>query len=131
MNRRGPLLIDTSFLIDHLRGRPEATRFLTATRADGGLRTSVIVVAELLTGARDRREQAVIDRPLTRFRVEAIDPSDGIDALNLLRQHRLTNGIGWPDCLIAAAAIRTALPVATLNDRHFRVVPGLTVHRPY
>lgn len=125
------MLIDPLILIDHLRGRSQATQFLSATRAAVGLRTSAVVAAELLAGARDRREQTVMDRLLTRFHVEPFGPSDGDDALNLLRQHRLAHGIGWTDCLIAAAAIRLAVPVATLNDRHFRIVPGLAVHRPY
>jgi predicted nucleic acid-binding protein len=126
-----PLLIDTSILIDHLRGRPDATRFLAATRATVGLTTSVVVAAELLSGARDRREQAEIDRLLARSRVELIYPTDNTNALDLLRQYKLSRGIGWPDCLIAAVAIRLLLPAATLNDRHFRAIPTLSVHRPY
>src|ERR1019366_9627453 len=125
------LLIDTSILIDHLRGRAEATAFLTQTRSSVGLLTSVVVAAEVLTGAYDAREQREIDRLLADFRVEPIDATDSLLALDLLREHRLARGIGWLDCLIAAMAMRLQVSVATLNDRHFAVIAGLSVHRPY
>ena len=33
--------------------------------------------------------------------------------------------------LIAAAAVRLHIPVATLNDKHFRSIPSVKVIRPY
>jgi predicted nucleic acid-binding protein len=125
------LLIDTSILIDHLKGRAEATAFLSMTRASVGLLTNVVVAAEVLAGARDLREQREIDHLLSGFRIEPIGETDSALSLDLLRQHRLARGIGWLDCLIAATAIRMQLPVATLNDRHFSAIAGLKVHRPY
>jgi predicted nucleic acid-binding protein len=32
---------------------------------------------------------------------------------------------------LAASAIRLKITVATLNDRHFKPIVGLQVHRPY
>ena len=125
------MLIDTSILIDHLRGKPEATAFLNMTRAQLGLTTNSVVVAELLSGARNLREQAEIDRVAAAFRVTPIETSDCDLSLTFLRQLKLSHGIGWHDCLIAACAIRLNLAVATLNDRHFSPIPGLRVHRPY
>jgi predicted nucleic acid-binding protein len=125
------LLIDTSILIDHLRAKPEATAFLKRTRAQHGLTTNSAVVAEVLSGARNQREQNEIDRLVAAFRVIPIEPVDSDLSLSFLRQLRLSQGIGWHDCLIAATAIRLNLSVATLNDRHFSSIPGLQVHRPY
>jgi predicted nucleic acid-binding protein len=125
------LLIDTSILIDHLKGRADATRFLTAMRTSVGLLTNVVVAAEVLTGARDIREQREIERLLADFQVEPIEAVDSMRSLDFLRQYRLARGIGWQDCLIAATAMRMQMPVATLNDRHFAVITGLNVHRPY
>jgi predicted nucleic acid-binding protein len=125
------LLIDTSILIDQLKGRQPASTFLQAMQASTGLITSSIVVAEALSGARNLVEQREIDRLLSAFRVVRFEPADCDLSIALLRQLKLSHGIGWHDCLIAATAIRLNLPVATLNDRHFRPVPGLQVRRPY
>jgi len=125
------LLIDSSIFIDHLRGRREASEFLLFVRAAVGLQTSTVVAAEILTGARDTREQREIDRLLADFQIHHLEPADCVTALDLLRRHRLSGGIGWQDCLIAATAIRLRVPVATLNDHHFAVIPGLAVNRPY
>jgi predicted nucleic acid-binding protein len=51
--------------------------------------------------------------------------------LDLLAGFRLSHGVGWPDCLIAATAIRLGRPVATTNVKHFTPFPNLQVIRPY
>ena len=125
------MLIDSSILIDHLRGQLQAKTFLLSVRASGGLHTSAVVAAEVLIGARDLREQREVDRLLADFRIEHIEPADCALSLDLLRRHRLSSGVGWLDCLIAATAMRLNVPVATLNERHFAAIAGLTVNRPY
>jgi predicted nucleic acid-binding protein len=35
------------------------------------------------------------------------------------------------DCLIGAAASCSSARLVTLNDKHFRVLPGVAVSRPY
>lgn len=125
------ILIDSSIVIDHLRGRSEASRYLDGLRQAGTLATHVVVVAEVLTGARSTQEQQEIDRLFQAFRLYHIQEADSLLSLDLLRQFRLSNGVGWLDCLVAATALRLGLPVATLNDRHFTIFQALTVVRPY
>jgi tRNA(fMet)-specific endonuclease VapC len=125
------VLIDSSILIDHLRGRTEAQQFLSSVLASGQLVTSEVVAAELITGARNLSDQRQIDLFLSRFQIHSVESVDSTLSLRLLRDHRLSSNIGWLDCLIAACALRLQIPVATLNERHFRVVPGLAVVRPY
>lgn len=48
----------------------------------------------------------------------------------LLRFH-LSHDLGFGDCLIGTTALRLKLPVATINDRHFRLFKSLKVIRPY
>jgi predicted nucleic acid-binding protein len=118
-------------LIDHLRGKPAATSFLSTTRIHIGLATNSVVIAELLSGARNLVEQKEIDRLIAVFHIHPIEPIDCDRSLALLRLLKLSHGIGWHDCLLAVSALRLNLAVATLNDRHFAPVPGLRVHRPY
>jgi predicted nucleic acid-binding protein len=51
-------IIDSSILIDCLRGRPDAIAFLAARPSPT---THVMVAAELFAGARDKAEQAQIE----------------------------------------------------------------------
>jgi predicted nucleic acid-binding protein len=54
-----PLLIDTSVLIDYLRGAKPAIDFVDQLRHQPA--TSVIVLAELYSGGRDGRERTELD----------------------------------------------------------------------
>lgn len=60
-----------------------------------------------------------------------IESGDSTDALQWYRTYHLSQGIGILDCFIAAAASRLNGPLHTLNTKHFRVIPGLRVKRPY
>jgi predicted nucleic acid-binding protein len=124
-------IFDSSILIECLRGRADAIAFL-ATRSTGSRpRTHLLVAAELLTGARDKREQNLIDSFLQTFDLAIPDDADGLSALDLYRQFRLSHGVDWPDCQIAATALRLGVEVFTQNVKHFTAFPGLRVVRAY
>jgi predicted nucleic acid-binding protein len=93
--------------------------------------TSAVVVAEVLGGARNLTEQREIDRLFAALQVHHVEAADSAESLVLLRQFRLSHNVSWHDCLIAAAARRLRMPVATLNERHFNLLPGVAVTRPY
>lgn len=125
------MLIDSSIVIDYLRGKQPAIQFLDPLYQTAALSTHAVVAAEVLAGARDRKEQATIEALLTRFRTIHASEEDSADSIRYLRFYRLSHNAGWHDCLIASTCLRLAKPVATLNDRHFLVFPGLQVIRPY
>jgi predicted nucleic acid-binding protein len=125
------LLLDTTILIDHLRGRAEAIALLRSLRPSGGPQSSDVVAAELLVGARDLRDQATVSRLLSTLALHPILEADSRQSLQLLTRFRLSQGIGWHDCVIAAQAFRLGLPVATVNARHFAAITNLRVIRPY
>ncbi len=124
-------IVDSSIVIDYLRGHRVAQEFLDDLRARDELATHVVVVAEVLAGARNLQEMVEIDRALKVFRILPIAGGDSITSLELYKEHRLKDGVGWLDCLIAATCVRTSLPIATLNERHFQVFRQLRVMRPY
>ncbi|MDB5172738.1 MAG: hypothetical protein JWN51_1511 [Phycisphaerales bacterium] len=88
-----------------------------------------MVAAELIAGARDKREQAFIESFLASF--QTVSPSDALGALDFYRRFHLSHGVDWPDCQIAATAIRLGLEVFTQNVKHFAAFPGLRVVRAY
>jgi predicted nucleic acid-binding protein len=125
------LVIDTSILIDVLRASPDSEAFLSNARRTRGLVVHPVVEAELIAGTRNRSELKQVQRLLARFDSLPLEAIDARTSLRLLSRHRLTSGVSWEDCLLAATALRTKAPVATLNDKHFRAFRGLEVVRPY
>jgi len=106
-------IVDTSVVIDYLRGSAQAAEYPETLRRAGWLATHTVVVAEVLVGARNQHEQTAIAQVLGEFRIHPMNASDAGESISLLKRHRLSRGTGWLDCLIAATALRLNLPVAT------------------
>lgn len=122
-------LIDTSVLIDHTRGVPEAQRALLDALDRGALHSSEIVRAELLVLIRDREFDAVtplldqiiwhpVDRPVAErageFGRRWLPAYSGIDAA---------------DFVVAATADLLGAELLTRNVKHFPMFEGLAA--PY
>jgi hypothetical protein len=118
--------IDTSVLIDHLRGDARAVGVLTGAAAAGYELWSVTVVrTEILAGLR-RGEEASTRKLLDHLRwvdvtVELADRAGEL-ARKYLRSHP---GIDTVDYLIAAAAESVAAELKTQNVKHFPMIAGL------
>ncbi len=125
------LLIDSTVLIDEHRGDARARTYLEPLLVGGAGLIHPVSAGEVLGGAKDRTELAALDQLVARFRLAHAKHVDFTAALGFVRQFTLSHRIGWPDCLIAATGIRLGLPVVTVNDKHFRVIRGLSVIRPY
>lgn len=123
-------LVDTAIFIDYLRGSEIAKNWLTEFQS-GELLVSVITGAELLAGCRNRQEQSLLEKELATYPM--LDVSESISKLawSWYRQFHLSHNTGFLDCLIGATAYYHNLPVFTLNDKHFRPLPDLSVERPY
>jgi predicted nucleic acid-binding protein len=124
-------VLDSSVLIDCLRGHAAAVAFLAARSATGAPLTHVIVAAELLAGAREKREQRLIESFLADFQLLSPSESDGLTALELFKSYHLSHGVDWPDCQIAATALRLGLEVHTQNVKHFAAFTGLQAVMAY
>lgn len=124
-------LVDTDWLIDHLRGAEAVTRRLAALRP-AGLAVSVISVAELYEDVHGSRDPEGGRRALVRLLSatevlpvdEAVCDVFGRERARLRQQGRL---IGDFDLLIAATCLRHGLVLCSNNRRHFEMVDGLRV----
>jgi predicted nucleic acid-binding protein len=125
------VFVDSTIAVDVLRGVDEARRAIVSARAHGTVYIHSVVVAELVVGAASRRDLKVVDAFCAAFTEVVPDHADVVVSLKLLRRHFPADGTGWNDCLIAATALRTNASVMTLNEKHFRRIRGLRVHRPY
>lgn len=119
------LLIDTSVLIDHLRGDQRATTFLTAAATAHELWSVTVVRTEVLAGMRPREEpatRALLDA--LRWRTVDVEVADRAGALarRYLRSH---SGVDTVDFVVAAAAQVLGARLCTANVKHFPMFRGL------
>ena len=125
------LLIDTTIIIDALKEHAGAVEYLDHLLRNGPALTHGMVAGEVIEGTRDAKDLIRSRRFLRAFNVIHASEADSAAAIESLSRVHLSHGVGLPDCLIAATAIRLGLGVVTINDRDFRLFKGLVVIRPY
>lgn len=121
------LVLDTSVLIDHLRGDGRAVELLTdSARARHELWSVTVVRTEVVAGMRpgeERRTIALLDA--LRWQPVTIEIADraGELARRYLRSH---SGVDTVDYIVAAATDLVGGRLLTQNVRHFPMFPGLS-----
>jgi predicted nucleic acid-binding protein len=121
-----PLVLDTTVLIDALRGRPAADRIEELMARDELLLSTAINVEEVVRGLRPEEQQAA-DLLFTGLRILPIRRAEA-ERAGRWRREFAGRGITLhqADCLIAAAAHLAGARLATANVKDFPM-PGLTV----
>lgn len=119
-------ICDTCVLIDFLRG-DEATREKLLLNAKDGTAMSAVTYMELMVGALNKREAAMIKRTFAHFNIIEINERVSLIARLLVEQFAKSHGLLIPDALIAAAALETGLPLWTTNLSDFRYIPGIVL----
>lgn len=121
------MLLDTSIVIDMLRGRDSAIGFVSSLPDRPSL--SVITATEIIAGCRNAQERRQIDRLLRTYAIYDIDLTIASMAGDYVRQYGPSHGVDPVDALIAATAKAAGIPLATLNLKHFPMFENL--RRPY
>ncbi|MBO0767855.1 MAG: type II toxin-antitoxin system VapC family toxin [Solirubrobacterales bacterium] len=118
-------LVDTSVLIDYLRGHPDAATLLERERAADVLHASEITRLEVLAGMRPPEESYT--RALLSTLVWHSVDSEIAEEAGSLGRHWLPSHhtIDSADLAIAATAIRTGTELLTRNVKHFPMFPDL------
>ena len=123
-------LTDSDILIDASRGLGEAIEFLTSQRSAGS-RISIVSAMELVAGCRNAKELSQVQQFLQRVAILPVSANISQSAYQLMEVFFLSHGLLIPDSLIAATAMAHGLTLYTKNVRHFGMISGLTVIRPY
>jgi predicted nucleic acid-binding protein len=124
------LLLDTTVLIDALRGRPAAER---VRHMRGGAQVPwicAINVEEVLRGAASDERTSVL-RFLRGLRLAPLGWAEG-ELAGGWRRDYAERGVtlSQADCLIAAAAVRVGARLATGNPKHFPITELEVEHWP-
>ena len=119
------IVVDSSVLIDHLRGGAKATDFLERERRRGPIHVPALAAWELWKGATNARRKAGVHDLLSSVDVDPFAPAMAQLAGEL--HVRLAGSGRAPaayDLLIASHALLRGLRLAT-RDRDYSTIPGL------
>lgn len=118
-----PPVCDATVLIDALRWRPEADRYLRSLA--GPPRCSEVTRVEVLRGVRSG-ERSRTARLLGTLTWVPVDAEIAARAGELGRRFRSSHpGISLADLIVAATALELDTDLVTSNVRHFPMFPGL------
>lgn len=121
------MLIDTDVLIDYLRDRPVAVKYLESLLLPPAV--STITIAELFAGVREGRERKFLDEFSTTFTVVNVDKEIAKLGGLYRRDYFKSHGVGINDAIIAATAELAEYTLVTLNRKHFPMLRDVLV--PY
>lgn len=113
-------LLDTTVLIDLLRGRPGTVRRLSELRREGTVPwTCAVNIEEVARGLRDDEVERA-RRLVGGLRLAPLGRDEGLEA-GAWRRRFAARGVtlSQADCLIAAAARGVDATLVTGNPRHF------------
>lgn len=125
-----PLLLDTTVLIDALRGRSARDRLL-ALRASASIPMICAINVEEVSRGLRHHEQGVAERLFDGLQVVALSRREGEQA-GAWRREFAGRGVtlSQADCLIAAAALTVDARLATGNPKHFPMAEVEVEHWP-
>lgn len=118
------IILDTSLLIDHLRGKSSNFKEIERCRIKGELEVLLpnIVIVELFAGrqARRKRTKQILEQLISGIEIVGLTRESAKRAGNLIRKY---TQIPDPfDFLIGAIAIEEKAEVATHNQKHFKEI---------
>ena len=126
----GRLLLDSTVIIDALRGRPAATRLIGLRKAGTEPWVCVISVEEIWRGLRTE-EEGIAHRLFKGLRLAPLGVAEGIRAGGWRREFASRGvTIHQADCLIAASAVGIGAAVATANVADFPMPEVSVDHWP-
>ena len=122
------IVVDTSILIDSLRGGTKWQEFLKSLSQEVELYIPTIVIFELFSGHSTRNievRQKVEDIIIYLRRIELTEEI-AKQAGQLYRD--ISRELKVPDYIIAASALQVNATVVTLNQKHFEQIPNLSTY---
>ena len=125
-------LIDTDWIIDHMKGEKRVVSRLEALASEG-MAISVISLAEIYEGVYHSRDPAKSQQLLDDFLAPELEVLNVDRAIGKVfgrergKLRRLKKTISDFDLLIASTSIHYDLTLLTNNRRHYEMVEGLNV----
>jgi tRNA(fMet)-specific endonuclease VapC len=117
---------DTDVLIDFLAGVDPGAGQVALELGRGSLQTTAITRFELLSGARNAKQEGPVRQLLAAVPALPLDDAAADRAAHVRRSlEQSGSSIGMADSLIAGIVLLHGAPLLTRNRRHFERVAGL------
>ena len=116
------ILCDTNILIEVYRKNVKIISVLDNIARHDTIVISDVTRAEILVGARNKREMKILTEELEQMKCLPIQSEISARAIHLLVRYYLSHGLDFHDALIAATAIHHNIELFTLNIRDFAFI---------
>ncbi len=113
------ILCDTNILIEIYRDNAKIIETVKQIGQEN-IAVSDVACAELLYGARNKKELQTIRKDLNKLTVLPIQSSISSLAVELVEKYALSHKLSLPDALIVSTAIIHNIELYTLNVKDFR-----------
>ena len=117
-------LCDTNIFTEIYRGNIDVIQIFK-TIEQQNVAISDVSCAELLFGARNKKELQVIRKDINKLTVLPIQTDISSLAIKLVEKYALSHKLALPNALIAATAIYHKLELYTLNNKDFRFLESV------
>jgi predicted nucleic acid-binding protein len=125
-------ILETTVLADIIRRKEVALDYVDGIRKAKGIPClSIVTSMELVIGCHDKNEVRKVEKLLADYDVLDITPLIGRKAYELISRFSKSHGLVIPDALIAATALVGNAVLVTSNIRHFSMIEGLRLEKPY
>lgn len=124
------IMIDTDVLIDILRRYKPALDWLYKIKEET-IALSGFVLMELIQGCINRDDQLRIEKEFNEAIILWPSFETCQRAYTVFSKYHLSHKIGIIDSMIGQTAIDHKLTLYTFNDKHYKVIPGISIKAPY
>lgn len=124
-------LLDSTVLIDLSRRNVRARAYVDSERKANLIKISIVTKMELIIGCHDKAEVQRTEKFLADYDVLDVTPLISRKAYELIVRFSKSHGMAIPDALIAATALVENAVLVTSNIRHFSMIEGLRLEKPY
>lgn len=122
------IVLDTDVIIDYLRNDAQAVTYIE-NQLSAQMLLSVINVAELYAGIRNKEEKQAIENFLRVFEIISINKEIAEQGGEFRKTYGKSHGTGLADALIAATAIQQNATLITLNIHHYPMIEAITPYK--
>lgn len=113
------ILCDTNVFIEIYKGNTAIIEVVKMIEQQN-IAISDVTCAELLYGARNKKELQKIRKDLNKLTILSIESTISKLAVELVEKFALSHKLSLPDALIAATALFYSIELYTLNVKDFR-----------
>jgi hypothetical protein len=122
------LIIDTDVLIWELKGNINAKNIV---HSNIPFCISVVTYIEIVQGMRNKKELNTFIKQLSKWNIRIIQINQDIStrAMIYVEEYFLSHSMELADALIAATSMNNSDVILTANDKHYKHIPNIQIHK--